>query len=531
VWTVGGPRGRVIRVGSGAELAAVADGPVVALAESDRLLVATEAGAGWWANGLRWLWTAPRPRGREVEVVGDRWVERGDATYVRGVPDLADRPVQAAALAPDGMLAVADGGLTLIPVEGPPVGVGLPGQALLLDWSPDGGTLAVATTEGDIALVDPADGTARTVRKGVGQPVHLAVGDGTRGLVVTGSERAWQFGTWASKSATEGVGPVALVGVGADHIVLPMDGTLRHSDLRGGRGRELEWTGAPLERITVGPDGRALLIGVDGSWTVWDARRRSTRPFGTEALSSIAVDPTGRFLVAGTTTGGVWTWSLERSAPASVLDTGAGRVHALDVDPIGRVLWADSRSMGLDSRRWFLDGVTAVALDGDRALGFGADKVVVASGSDLFTWPISALGSPVDVRGTGDRWTALAPDGRTLEVELNRRVATQASGGVPRATASGGVGPTWRGFADGARGTVDLWGPMERSLAVDDATGVAIDERNGRIWTVGEDGCIRGWDLGTGELRSAWWVGPEGTWAGWDGGTGWRSGGMSVTTW
>jgi WD40 repeat protein len=402
---------------------------------------------------------------------------------------------------------------------------------MLVDWSPDGRTLAVATTEGEVALVEPDTGQAKVVRRGVRQPVKLAVGNGTRGLVVSGAERAWQFGTWASKTPTEGVAPVGLAALGPSHAVLPLGDTFRHTDLRGGRARTLEWDRPPVGRIVLGADGRALMLGVDGSWTVWDATRRKTRSYGTQALSSVAVDPTGRFLVVGTTTGGLWTWSIERAAPAAIDRTGGGAVRALDVDALGRVLWADDSGMGMDARRWFEDGVSAVALDGDRVLGFGNQRVVAVLGSEVYQWPIAGLGTPVDVRGAGDDWSALEPDGRRLTVELDRRVAGTVAGAVPRPGTAGGVGPTWRAVVEASRGAVTLHGPIERSLAVDDATAAAVDERNGRVWTVGEDGCIRSWDLETGALRAAWWVGPDGQWAAWDERSGWRSGGMTITRW
>ncbi len=531
IWTVGGPHGRLIRMGEGSAVSAVADAPITALTEADRLLVGTETGGGWWTGSLEWLWAAPKPRARELEVAGDIWVERGEQVWVRGLESLVDTPVQAAAVAPDGTVATALDGLQLRRKGSEPVGVALPGQPALLDWSPDGETLAVATTEGDIALVRGETAEAEVVRRGIGQPVKMAVGNGTRGLVVTGAERVWQFGTWASKSPTEGIAPVDLVSMGPDHAVLPVDGGFRHTDLRGGGARTLEWEGAPVASIEVGAGGRALLLGEDGSWTVWDPRRRKTWSYGTQALSTLAVDPGSRFLVVGTSTGDVWTWSLERGAPTAILETGGGAVRALDVDRLGQVLWANAVGMGLDARRWFEGGLSAVALDGDQILGFGSDRVVAVRGTDVLTRPIQGLGSPHDVRGTDGRWSALASDGGRLVVDVDRRVATRDQPAVALPGSAGGLGVTWRAVADAGRGTVTLHGPSERVIAVDDITDAAVDEAAGLVWTAGEDGCIRAFALETGALRSAWWVGPKGKWAAWDARTGWRSGGLTVTTW
>jgi WD40 repeat protein len=211
------------------------------------------------------------------------------------------------------------------------------GQAVwALTWSPDGRTLATGGAGRAIRFWDVADGSAR------GAPV-LGAGD------------------WLTVAFAPDGRRLAAAGTDGSVRVWPLVPT---GDAAAGEGARLREGGRPVPSLAFSPDGRRLAGGSsDATITLWDVSGRPRR-LRTLGVRSVAFSPDGRTVVSGADDGGVRLWDVATGQPI-------GGPLAGHHGPVQSV---------------------AFAPDGHTAFSGGDDRQVVAWDVDLQSWSARACG-------------------------------------------------------------------------------------------------------------------------------------------
>ncbi|CAM2070290.1 Non-specific serine/threonine protein kinase [Sulfidibacter corallicola] len=372
-----------------------------------------------------------------------------------------------------------------------------------LAFSPDGETLATATSEGTVQLWSLASPPKR-------EPTAIW----TAGETPLASLAFSTDGTLLARGSDSGILEVRSLATGETIAVL---------DAKAGRLSDLEATG-----------NRWLSAHAGGDILIWDPSKQAPERIASGqsgGVAALAVLPDGRTLVSLGSDGSMVSWDLHggerlatlRPARASRRAFGDWRMDLVP-DPEGTtlsVLW----------ERWSLwdlsSGERKAALSGHsaeiRGIAFSPDGKTLASASGdrkILLWDVQSGTQKAALSGhEGTVWSvAFSPDGHTLaSASLDRTILLwDIQARTPRASLVGHSAPIWsiayspdgRTLASASYDqTIKLW---------DAATGAALQTLSGHsaeVWSVAfapdgktlasgsSDQTIKLWDLATGKIE------------------------------
>ncbi|HMN96102.1 MAG TPA: protein kinase [Phycisphaerales bacterium] len=400
-------------------------------------------------------------------------------------------------------VALAGGLIRLLKPDGEVVAT-LAGHAAgvpALAFSPDGSTLASGSSDRTIRFWSVPDGASRaSVRRPNGT---------TRGLAFDGDERLFSTGWWrlevwnaaeheVVRTIASAEGQLAFEHVGEGVVVTGhADGTLRVWELAGhGARREVHSGSGPGTSIFT-PDGRGIVHGTSAGLVelVDSATLEPIRRFpGLAArVATLALSPDGRMLAGVARDGSLILWDFENGAelgrsaginsatgagvawhPGSALLVACGRdraFHVLAAPSLQRLttLPASNEALGV-----------AVAPDGESFIAVSREDRIVRAGFDGVVLESVAAGDS----GTAAWMPGISPDGTTLAVGAWDRTVRLLDAQTLR--------------------------PLE-TLVGHSALVSSVAWRPGRpqhLLTVGWDGEIRLWNVGSGQALLALDVSP-----------------------
>ncbi|MBL1108772.1 helix-turn-helix domain-containing protein [Streptomyces sp. 5-8] len=376
--------------------------------------------------------------------------------------------------------------------------LGFTDTATMIAYSPDGRLLAAGGSDGVIRVRDLSRGTTRTIRfTRPGAPVSIAFSPNGK-LLAAGDElgdvQLSDTGTGSLHARFTGhKGPVRAVRFSPDGRLLATgsaDDTARLYDVTTGESRAvLKGHTGGVTSVSFSPDGTVLATGSrDRTVRLWDTRRGAARASWKTAdtATSMVFTTDGRALETGDAAGGVSTWDTAgqrthgtRTVVSSALAT------SVSLPPDGHVIAALTDADGRTVQVW--DAT-------DHML-----RTTVQSHSRSVALVTAALDPDGRVLATGDTGATV----RLWDVATGkRRAVLTGHTGVVAALAFSGDGHTLAS-AD-ASGTIRLWDVAtgrSRALLTDNAASVALSA-DGRTLAVGhDDGTVRLWDVSTLTVR------------------------------
>ena len=246
-------------------------------------------------------------------------------------------------------------------------------------FSPDGGSLAVATTIG-IWLYDLEDRNRLTLLPGGAHAVAFSP-DGATLASGSGEIRLWDLATGAV---------AATLPAGAGYLTFSPDGSL----LASGPGIKLWDTATGTLAVTLGGQ--------------------------TSEVTSVSFSPTGTLLVAGEGDGSVRLWDLE-TGTSPITFRHREEIRSVSFSPDEATVASASRDGTV--KLWDVaTGALALVLEGKRlqvfSVSYSPDPAILASGASLGTVQVWNLAKAKihTYSGQGDfvESVAFSPDGRTL---------------------------------------------------------------------------------------------------------------------
>lgn len=217
------------------------------------------------------------------------------------------------------------------------------------DFSPDGGTLAIAGQEGRVELWDVAGRRERgELVSPTGEQLQVVRYSPDGRVIVAGAQEDSHVTIWYARGGTVIGEPFSVKPTGGTHwmafspdstvVVFPgADGEVVVWSVATQRpvGRPLVVGDAGVEAGTFAPDGRELILGDDtGSVTIWDfdSRRRVVGPLsaGEAPVSTLDLSLDGTLLAVGSFTGSVAVWDTRTGTPF-------GKPLVADTSPVTRV--------------------------------------------------------------------------------------------------------------------------------------------------------------------------------------------------
>jgi len=360
------------------------------------------------------------------------WSVRPGGTATAGKPGKSAKAGKAAALGQ----AKAAGTLT-----------GATNWTNTLAFSPDGGSLAVGTSDASVLVYDLATGTISATLPQP-QPVTSVSWDGPNRIAATDADG--DIALWALPSQ------VLATAVGTGAVAYNPNGT---TIAAGGSNVQL-WnatthasmatyalpTGVVVNALSFSHDGAMLAVALsDGTTALLDGRTLQPlgKPFpvtGTGTAESVAFSPDGSVIVTGADDGSLRLFDVADPAHPSLLDQvkdSGSAVYTVAFAPDGATvaaasvdndvrLWhvttgAGAAASGLTRTGPVLSGMASYAI----GLAFSPDSHLLAVGSadkTVLLWDVANTAHPVEL-GTpltgpsGYVWAAaFSPDGKTLAV-------------------------------------------------------------------------------------------------------------------
>ena len=241
-----------------------------------------------------------------------------------------------AAVSADGLLAIAG-------LDGPAVLNLRSGEWILselstlsreiasLGFSPDGTTLAMGTTDGDVIVWD------------VATDAQIRVFEDAHGLSTLDTAGDLPAYVWDVAVAADG----SVVSAGVDGVVrLSTDEGTSEIAIHEGGALSVDVEGTLL--ASTGADLTVQLNDIAGA----------SSPASFQGGFTVAVSPDGRLVAAVATDGGIELWDVGSERVISLLGAGAGRAHALDFSPDSTLL--ASGHPGGDVQLWDVTSGSAI---------------------------------------------------------------------------------------------------------------------------------------------------------------------------
>ncbi|MCF3184736.1 trypsin-like peptidase domain-containing protein [Streptomyces polychromogenes] len=361
-------------------------------------------------------------------------------------------------------------------------------------FSPDGLTLATSSDDKTVQLWDVATGRNRATLAGHRDEVYAVAFSPDRHTLATGSAdntvRLWDTTAHTTRATLGHMDDVRAVAFSPDGKTLAtgsLDGTARLWDMTTLTIRAtLKGHTDAVNSVAFSPDGKTLATGsYDGTVGLWDTATGKGRPSSishTDAVASVAFSPDGKTLATGSYDHTVGLWDPETGAPRSTLAGHTGSVNLVAFSPDGKTLATGGTDktvrlwdMAADAIRPALSGHT----DAVNSVAFSPDGKTLATGSTDKTvrlWDAATGENLRTLKGHKDWVTTVAfsPDGQIL------------------ASASGDK-------------TVQLWdaatGENLRTLRGHGAAvqSLAFSPDGSTLATGGDDKTVRLWDTATGK--------------------------------
>ena len=406
-----------------------------------------------------------------------------------------------------------------------------------VDFAPDGQTVAVASMDHAVHLLDVHTRSGRVLRGHTDQILTVAHSPDGRSLAsatYAGEIRIWDLTTGRSRILRGHPSGVSQVAFSPDGTLLASAGadkTVRLWDVTTTRARAiLKGHTGQVQSVAFSPDGRWLASAArDKKVRLWDVPSSAlihTLSGHTAAVQSVAFSPDGRRLLTASVDKTVRLWDVHQARISRVLDGHTSVVYRARFSPDGR--WFASASADKTVRLWNAKtGQTVASLRGHTArvrdVAFSPDSRQLASASwdqSVCLWRVRPKrrsshdqGHRAQVNGVG-----FSPDGRTVaSASVDRSVRLwDVKTGQTRHVLKGHKATIWGvGFSPDSRllasassdKTVRLWdvktGRAHRVLEGHTAQvwSVFFQPGGGLLASVSSDKTVRLWDVKTGTTR------------------------------
>jgi WD40 repeat protein/energy-coupling factor transporter ATP-binding protein EcfA2 len=404
-------------------------------------------------------------------------------------------------------------------------------------WSPDGKTLASASSDKSIRLWDALSGQPRRTLQGPESLVYgVAWSPDGKTLASGGSDktiRLWDASNGQPLRTLQGhQGAVTSVAWSRDGKTIASasdDKTVRLWDASSGKPlRILQGHQSAVNSVAFSPDGKTLAsAGFDKTIRLWDTS--SGQPLHIlqghqSAVNSVAWSPNGKMLASVSSDAGIRLWSASNGQPAGTLQGHQSALFGVAFSPDGKTL----ASAGFDKtiRLWDASSRQPLrTLQGHQGTVYGIawspDGKTLASASDDQTTRLwdAISGQPLrTLQGHQDTVTGVAfsPDGKTFASASDDQTTRlwDASSGQPLRTLQGhtsvvsGVAwsPDGKTIASASYDkTIRLWGASSGQLLrtlqghQDNVNGVAWSPGGDTLASASSDTTIRLWNASSGQ--------------------------------